>query len=195
MRPQQREPENTSNYTLGEQYCASRQECLLKKKKKEVFRPHYIFKVIHQCCLLLFTVNDWEYAFNRNTEKHTKPRFALEQRGAAACISASIHCFITAASRCFGPPFFHNLEMVLNVQMQMLLTILSLPLAAIHSFCQKYAEKQLHTLTSMLFKLSPLCAVLTCAKHSGFVGFFLLLIKSFILMNVLLQRSSESGKC
>lgn len=111
------------------------------KKKKEVFSPHYFFKVIHQCCLLLFTVNDWEYAFNRSTEKHTKPRFALEQRGAAACISASIHCFITAASRCFGPPFFHNLEMVLNVQMQMLLTILSLPLAAIHSFCQKYAEK------------------------------------------------------
>lgn len=99
-------------------------------------------EVIHRCCLPLFTVNDWEYAFHRSKEKHTKPEFALGHRDAAAHVSASICYFVTAASRYFGTLPFLNLKIVLDVQMQILLAFLPLPLAAVHSFCQKYAEKK-----------------------------------------------------
>lgn len=72
--------------------------------------------------------------------KNHEPEFALGQADAAAHISAPLGCFVTAARGYFDPPPFHNVNIVLDVQMQTLITILIIPtLSTGHSFCPKYA--------------------------------------------------------
>ena len=56
--------------------------------------------------------------------KNHQPEFTLGQTDAAANISASLGCFVSAASGYFGPPPFCNVNIVLDVQMQTLIAFL-----------------------------------------------------------------------
>lgn len=75
--------------------------------------------------------------------KNQQPEFALAQTDAAANISAPLGCFVAATNGYFGPPPFHNVNIVLHVQMQTLIAFLIISTTSKSSkfLSQVYLEK------------------------------------------------------
>lgn len=98
--------------------------------KREVFSPQSFLKLSTNvvCHCLLLMIGNMPYVGAKKTTqcsvKNHQPEFALGQTDATANISAPLGCFVTAASGYFGPPPFHNVNIVLDVQMQTLIAFL-----------------------------------------------------------------------